>query len=271
MGKVLCEGGLVIFASLFFLKWGVHTGWTFAFLLLSTFIFLLSLYHFKVIPKELGNDQVIRFKKIYAEVIREFLQLAYLRWTILFIFIYHFAENQLSKIVPLFLLDKNGLNLSTTQVGVINGALATVAMLAGILLSSAILRRISLNRCLVPITVFAGITNIGYVLLSLYTIQNIYWVALILSMAQFGFGLANGAYLLFLLHSFGVGKYPMSMYAVGTALMGLSVTIGGALSGYIQYWSGYQGFFLWILFLSVVVIIFSIFLIRKENIVAHTI
>ena len=67
----------------------------------------------------------------------------------------------------------------------------------------------------------------------------------------------------YLLNMFTKGSYPMSLYAIGTALMGLGMLFGGAISGYIQYLLGYTDFFVWILVINFCIIIISFYNSRK--------
>lgn len=270
IGRLAAQGGAVLLASVLFFKYGMILSWQIIFALVSLTLLIITIYHYRILPAETTlharADNSVSTKHHFENVWREFATLPQLSQVLLFIFLYQFAENQLIKIFPLYLMDtpqNGGLGLSTASVGIVNGGFNIIAMLAGILLSGTILARIELKRCLVPITVFAGVTNIGYLYLSLTPSHSILGIGLITGAAQFGFGLSNGAYMFYLLQAFGKGPYSMSLYAIGTAIMGFGVIFGGAISGYIQYLLGYTGFFIWIVIASVGMIAFSYYLTQK--------
>lgn len=266
-GELICESGVSILASLFFLELGVKMGWQIAFIALAVLILLITLYHAITLPKIEKEIATLSINQIFKEIYNEIFRFSNLTLSISFIFIYQFTEYQLTKILPLYLLDPQGLHLTTAQVGFLIGAVGMLSMLIGILLSGIVLERMSLKSVFLPITFFAAITNVSYIFLTLYHIKNLYLIGMIIVIAKFGFGLSNGVYLLYLLRSFGRGVYAMSLYAMGTSLMILSMAIGGASSGYIQYLLGYQGFFIWIIFLSFIIILFSTYVNNKDSII----
>lgn len=267
IGRIACQSGLVFLASLFFISLGIKESWQIALLTLALFIFIFGIYHSKILPKAQAVTLSATENKVsFKGLVQEFLAIPHLTLIVSFIFLYNLTENQLNKIVPLFLLDKTtsgGLNLATATVGILSG-ISLSGMLVGVLLASYFLGKKSLKSCLLPITLFASLSNLSYLFLSYFSATHIFIVAALIALAQFGFGLSNGAYMFCLLQKFGRGKYPMSLYAIGTALMGLSMTVGGAMSGYLQYLLGYQGFFLWIALFSAALVLFSYYLVRKE-------
>jgi PAT family beta-lactamase induction signal transducer AmpG len=271
LGRLACQGGLVLFASLFFTTLGIKVSWQLTFILLGFIIFIITIYHYTILPSAnkipVNYEMPQNITHNFIGVIKEFLAIPNLLLVIIFIFFYQITENQLVKIVPLFLLDNTnhgGLGLSTAQVGILCGGIGIIGMLLGVFASGFILEKISLKKCLIPLSIFTGITNFSYLILSFYLLDDFAIVGFFIALAQFGFGISNGVYLLYLLQIFGKGQYAMSLYAIGTALMGLSMTIGGMMSGYIQWLLGYNGFFIWILLASIGIIIFSYALVKKE-------
>lgn len=271
IGRFACQAGLILFASLLINNFGIKIGWQLTYILLAIIIFSLTCYYYRVLPIE--KNIIDKYEPAYntlhnfIAVFKEFLSIPNLLVAITFIFLYQITENQLVKIVPLFLLDTlnhGGLNLSTAEVGILYGGIGIFGMLLGIFASSIILEKISLKKCLIPLSLFTGITNISYLVLSYYLLNDFMIVGFFILLAQFGFGISNGIYMLYLLQVFGNGRYAMSLYAIGTALMGLSMTIGGMMSGYIQYLLGYNGFFIWIILASISIIIFSYMLVKRN-------
>jgi len=59
---------------------------------------------------------------------------------------------------------------------------------------------------------------------------------------QFGYGFGFTAYMLYMIY-FSEGEFKTSHYALCTAFMALSMMLPGMISGYLQEWLGYVGFF----------------------------
>jgi PAT family beta-lactamase induction signal transducer AmpG len=272
IGKLACQGGLIFLAGYLMHSSTVQSAWQVSLLLLAAIIVGLAVYHIYNLPvaaKVLTADPekmitpIHSFKKVFAE----FLAIPHLAQVLIFTLIYNLAEVQQAKIVPLFLLDKinhGGLALSIEQIGTLYGGIGMGGMLIGALASGFLLAKVSIKQCLIPMTIVAGMTNAIYLVLSLTQVQANWLIGVSSALVQFGFGLSNGVYMLYLLNSFTKDKqYPMSLYAIGTALMGLSVMIGGASSGYLQSVLGYNGFFSWILLLSFCIVLVCVYNVKK--------
>ncbi len=267
IGRLICQGGIVFIASLLIQKMGVRSSWQVGLMILAGIVLGIAAYHCKVlsdnasaIQQKLKNTAVL-----YSTVYNEFIKLPYLLLMIFFFIAYSIAENQLIKIVPLFLFDhvaNGGLGLNLTDIAVIIGIIGLISLLVGIILSGFILARLSLKVCLIPITVFLVFADTGYILLSVIGSHNLELISVIVALAQFGFGLSNGIYMLYLLRYFGQGPHSMSLYAIGTALMGFSAVIGGAISGYIQSILGYRNFFIWIVLINAAITIFCFYIVK---------
>lgn len=264
LGRLFCQGFLIFLAGFFLLKLGGVRAWEYTFILLGTLIFALASYHFRVLPKNaVIKKSAVELSALssFNVVFKELVQLPHFLIVMIFVFLYNFPESQLIKIVPLFLLDSG---LTTQQVGIVYGGIGAVSMLIGITLSGLLLTKYSLKRCFIPITMLLIIANLGYLPLSILNSQNIFWVSVVIIIAQFAYGLSNGAYMYYLLRYFSRGAYPMSLYAIGTSLMAFGVLLAGSLSGFLQYLLGYNGFFGWIIMANVIITAMTIYTIRKN-------
>lgn len=254
IGKLICQGALVFIAGLLLAYFEKTRAWQIALALLAIMIFMLAIYHQHALPKveKIATQTKLNLKIFigsFKKVFQELVNLPHLGAAIAFTLGYNLSEAQLIKIIPLFFLDTiqdGGLELSISSVGILYGGVNIIGMLIGILLSGFLLTKFSLKKYIIPVTLFAGLTNLGYLLLSLHVFNHVFMIGLVIFLAQFGFGLCNGAYMLCLLNIFAKGSYPMSLYAVGTTLMVFSMIFGGAISGYLQSLLGYTGFFIWI-------------------------
>ncbi len=175
---------------------------------------------------------------------------------LLFIFLYNFSDAQMQKIIPLFLLDKRSLDLGLFRVSEIYGICGSIALMIGIFTSGLLLSRYSLAWCMKRLTILLLIGHFFFLLLT-YTQPSLYVIYITIMFSQFAFGLANGAYMGYLLTLANQSTYPMSMYTVCTATMALSYVCFGAFSGWLEQQLGYCNFFLSILIANCLLVILT--------------
>lgn len=272
IGKLFCQGGIIFFVGYFMTDVNKHGIWSLAFLIIFVCVALLFFINYKIIPVKIdfvkaGFQSVYEnVLNSYQEVLQEFRQLPSLVSAIVFVFLYHVPEFQINKIFPLFMLDEashGGLALSVSDVGIIYGIIGLSSMLLGVTLSGFFLTRFTLKKCLVPFSVLVAIVNLSYWMLQSSFQNSLATVGWCIAIVEFAFGMANGAYMLYLITMFAKGKYSMSLYAIATAIMLLSVMLSGSISGYLQALWGYSGFFIWIAMSSFAMVILAYYQVRK--------
>lgn len=271
IGKLLCQGGLIYGVGFFIASLGKTNTWSIAFALLALGILLAAAYNKKIlsdcIPLNTTADANSEgLLNAYKNVLKEFRDLTHLVPAVIFIFVYNFPEVQILKIFPLFMLDKTqvgGLGLGIDYVGILFGVIGVGSMLLGITLSGFILARVSLRKSLVPFTIFATVANLSYLLLAILPSPSIWLITTCVIVGQLGYGLSNGAYMLYLINIISKKHYTMSLYAIGTAIMLLGNMIAGSFSGYLQSILGYPGFFTWIIFAGVGMTLLALYNARK--------
>lgn len=102
-----------------------------------------------------------------------------------------------------------------------------------------------------------NIPNALYALLAITKSTNIVAVVGTVVMEQFGYGFGFAAFLIYLIYiAEGISK--TSHYAIATGFMALGMMLPGMISGYVQEWLGYDGFFVWV----VVAALPSLFLLK---------
>lgn len=255
LGKLVCHGGLVFLVGLLLHHLSLKHSWFLMLMVLALITLSLTLYHAKFIPEFEKNKLFAKpnFQEIittFQHVAAEFLLVKDIVLHSLFILLFNFPEAQLSKVTPLFLLDSfanGGLALTTEKVGFIYGGLGTVSVMIGVMGAGFLLSKLKLKNCLLPVTLFILLANISYVVLSVIHPTNLFIITILIILTQLAYGLSNGVYMVYILNTFSSCKYPMSLYAIGTALMALGVVLAGSFSGYLQFLLGYSGFFIWIL------------------------
>lgn len=90
-----------------------------------------------------------------------------------------------------------------------------------------------------------NLPNILYAVLAMTNTTNIYAVTTTVVFEKFGYGFGFAAFLMYLIY-ISDGKSKTSHYAIATGFMALGMMLPGMISGYIQQWLGYGGFFVWV-------------------------
>ncbi|MCL5261232.1 MAG: MFS transporter [Gammaproteobacteria bacterium] len=280
LARFFCSGGIVMFVGHLEKSFAVKSAWQSGFLIIACVLLIFTCYHFYILPeseqkqqKHPTQDTAVSVFRIFPQVFQAFFALKNIIILVIFLLIYNAAESQLLRIVPLFLLDKplhGGLGLSTTEVGLILGLIGTISLMFGAVLSGWIMQKYFCLKVLIPITAIFCLANCGYILLESLHATNIFVVAVIVTIAQFAFGLATSAYMAFLMNIFSLHKYCTSFYAIGTAIMACGVMFFGMLSGYMQLWLTYHGFFYWVALLGFGIYFFTIFVVKRTRSVLLT-
>ncbi len=242
MGRLVIKGGLLVAVGYYAFYWHVNA-WKIFFYSLSLISLVLAIYHLIKIPEvERGSPRV---KKEYFSILHSLLTERSIYSVLFFIFIYPFSEAQMQKIVPLFLLDSVGLDLSLPRVGELYGILGGLALMLGIFTTGFLMTRYKIEHCLSKLTLLLLFSHLLFLIVAYWEIHSLL-VWGVIALSQFVFGLVNGAYMGYLLSVANQSRYPMSMYTLCTAIMALSYVLFGSLSGLLEQQFGYCGFFFYI-------------------------
>lgn len=271
IARLFCSGILIMLIGTCQHYYTITTSWQLGLVSMALVLILFALYHAKILPhiessqtkKQQAYSKTIH---IFFDVFRTFFTLPHIKTFVVFLLLYNAAEAQLLRIVPLFLLDKTisgGLDFSITQTGFIYGLCGSFAVTIGAIIAGWFIGATTLKRSLILITFIATIANSSYFFLSYLHINNLWLASGIIIAGQFCFGLATSAYMVFLMKMCNSEKYKTTFYAIGTALMALGVMLFGIFSGFLQQTLTYNGFFLWIIALSSVILLYTIYVAKK--------
>jgi PAT family beta-lactamase induction signal transducer AmpG len=253
MGRLVIKGGLLAGVGQLAIYYQFNV-WMVFFYCLFAMALVLTIYHGLKIPEiETVSTQ---FKKGYFSVYKGLMASSQFYPALVFIFLYNFSDAQMQKIIPLFLLDKKGLDLGLFRVSEMYGISGSIALMIGVFTSGLLLSRYSLAFCMKKLTIVLLIGHFFFLLLT-YNSPSFYAIYATIIFSQFAFGLANGAYMGYLLSLANQSAYPMSMYTVCTATMALSYVFFGSFSGWLQQQLGYGNFFLSILFANCLLVILT--------------
>ncbi|WP_339629000.1 MFS transporter [uncultured Maribacter sp.] len=250
LAMVTGEGLIVVLAGFLENKYGDNTkAWSITMSAAAFLMLIMTVANFFVTPKyESENDELKEKPKGFLEVFSSFFKKPGIGVALTFILTYRLGESQLVKMASPFLLDtpdEGGLGYSTEQLGTIFGTAGVIFLSIGGILGGILISRDGLKKWMLPMVLSLNLPNILYAVLAVTNTTNIYAVTATVIFEKFGYGFGFAAFLMYLIY-IADGKSKTSHYAIATGFMALGMMLPGMVSGYIQQWLGYDGFFVWV-------------------------
>nr|WP_299340963.1 MFS transporter [Allomuricauda sp.] len=255
LAMVTGQGLLVIFAGFLENKYGDNTkAWSMTMICTAVLMLILTLTNFFTTPKfESEAGESAEKPESFLQVFISFFEKKQIWVALLFILTYRLGESQLVKMASPFLLDKldvGGLEYSTEAVGTIYGTVGPIMLSLGGIVGGILISRDGLKKWMLPMLLALNIPNALYAILAYTQSTSLVAVVGTVVFEQFGYGFGFAAFLIFLIYiSEGISK--TSHYAIATGFMALGMMIPGMVSGYVQEWLGYDGFFLWVVIAAI--------------------
>jgi PAT family beta-lactamase induction signal transducer AmpG len=255
IATIAAKGGLIIFAG--YLEGNGHeipTAWSIAFFLTAVVFAALFLYHLFILPypttdRPAGRNPSQSLPQEFIRTFGLFFKKKGILTILAFFFFYRFAETQVVKILAPFLLDthsKGGLELTTSEVGIIYGTVGVIALLLGGLLGGYAISKRGLRYWIWIMVCAIHLPDFVYVYLSQTLTENFHLINLCVAVEQFGYGFGFTAYTMFMI-MVSEGKYKTVFYAISTGIMALGMMLPAMWSGWLQDQLGYQNYFLWVM------------------------
>jgi len=255
IATIATKGGLIIFAG--YLEGSgrdIPSAWSISLFVAAAVIGTLFLYHFFILPYPVSDHPAIRnpstpFAHDFLHIFGLFFRKKGIIAILAFFLFFRFAETQIVKILAPFLLDprsKGGLELTTSEVGIIYGTVGVVALLMGGLLGGYAISRKGLKFWIWIMLCAMHLPDLVYVFLSQTLTDNFYLINLCVAVEQFGYGFGFTAYTMFMI-MVSEGEYKTVHYSLGTGIMALGMMVPAMFSGWLQEQLGYQNFFLWVM------------------------
>ncbi len=250
LAMVTGQGLLVIFAGYLEHEYGDNTkAWSITMVCAAVLMLVLTVSNFFAAPKfEEENEHKKDKPEGFWEVFATFFKKKQIGVALLFILTYRLGESQLVKMASPFLLDTKdvgGLEYSTEAVGTIYGTVGVIMLSLGGILGGILISRDGLKKWMLPMLLALNLPNVFYALLAITQATSLTAVVGTVIVEQFGYGFGFAAFLVYLIY-IAEGTSKTSHYAIATGFMALGMMLPGMLSGYIQEWLGYDGFFLWV-------------------------
>lgn len=256
VATIVGQGVLVIIAGELEIWTGsISYAWAITFFILSGLFISFCLYHKYVLPVPNSDKSVIGHvtaKNIFREFFATFISFFKKKQAglaILFMLLYRLPEAQLVKLINPFLLDpldKGGLGLSTSEVGMVYGTVGIIGLTLGGIIGGVCAARGGLKKWLWPMAWSISLTCLTFVYLGYFQPQDLITINICVFIEQFGYGFGFTAYMLFLIY-FSDGEHKTAHYAICTAFMALGMMLPGMAAGWLQDHIGYEKFFVWVM------------------------
>lgn len=250
LAMVTGEGLIVIMAGFLENKYGDNSkAWSITMIATAVLMLLLTISNFLVAPKyESVQSENQEKPKGFLEVFATFFQKKNIGIALAFILTFRLGESQLVKMAAPFMLDsteKGGLGYSTELIGTIFGTAGVIMLSVGGILGGILISRDGLKKWMLPMVLSLNLPNILYAILAITKTTHVVPVAATVMFEKFGYGFGFAAFLMYLIY-IAEGKSKTSHYAIATGFMALGMMLPGMISGYMQQWLGYDGFFIWV-------------------------
>lgn len=250
IAKVVANGGLVFLAGYLKNSMGVTHAWMLIMGVVATIMILLSLWHSRALPSG-GSSAAVKTAKegwqTFTNVFVTFFQKKNIAFYILFIILYRLAEGLAIKILPLFLkapIEKGGLGLEVSYIGIINGTFGAIAFIVGSILAGYYISAKGLRKTLFILCCSINLPFLIYLLLAIFQPTNIILIGSAVTCEYFGYGFGFVGLTLFMMQQVAPGAHKMAHYAFASGLMNLGYMFAGMISGMLSDWLGYKQFFI---------------------------
>lgn len=254
VGMITGQGLIVVIAGNLEQKFGDPAqAWSWTMIGVGALMLTLTGVNYLSTPKIIEARVAKADQPSFGKVFSTFFTKQNIGLSIGFVLLYRLGESQLVKMASPFFLDSReagGLGLSTTEVGFIYGTLGVIALLAGGILGGILISKDGLGKWMMPMAFAINAPNIGYIFLAWLQPESIAFATTVVVIEQLGYGFGFAAFMVFLIF-LAEGVFKTAHYALATGFMAMGMMLPGMLSGYMQAWLGYPGFFVWVVIATI--------------------
>ena len=270
MGAVIASGVLVSLTGKLHDEWGLS--WQHCWMIIMALVAIamgsFGLWHLRVLPPgEISPLQGQGFSAAFLSLRSSwvsFFAKPKIWLMIAVVFFYRFGEGFIEKLGPIFLLDgrpAGGLGLTNQVQGMINGSVGTIAFIAGSFLGGFLAAKMTLRRSFFVLALALNIPHLTYFYLSHAMPVDTGWIAVIVVIEKFGFGMGSVGHMLYMMQQIAPGAFKMTHYAFATGIMAMTKWITGWISGplFKHLDHNYAWFFTFVLIASIPPAVFAWF------------
>ena len=270
MGAVIASGVLVSLTGKLHDEWGLS--WQHCWMIIMALVAIamgsFGLWHLRVLPP--GEISPLQGQGVSAAFLSlrsswvSFFAKPKIWMMIAVVFFYRFGEGFIEKLGPIFLLDgrpAGGLGLTNQVQGMINGSVGTIAFIAGSFLGGFLAAKMTLRRSFFVLALALNIPHLTYFYLSHAMPADTGWIAVIVVIEKFGFGMGSVGHMLYMMQQIAPGAFKMTHYAFATGIMAMTKWITGWISGplFKHLDHNYAWFFTFVLIASIPPAVFAWF------------
>ena len=235
--------------------------WMITFIIASVVFISLFLYHYFFLPnpEEASSERRKYHPGEIMSTFASFFMKPGILTALAFMLLFRFPEALLTKICPLFFLDKvadGGMALTTSEIGLVQGTTGVIGLLLGGIFGGIVIAKDGFQRWIWPMVLAISVPNLVYVALAYFQPEGLTIVNICVFIEQMGYGFGFTAYMLFLIY-FSQGPSKTAHYAFCTGFMALSMMLPGMFAGWLQEQLGYLNFFLVVIALTPLTFIVS--------------
>jgi PAT family beta-lactamase induction signal transducer AmpG len=250
LSMLTANGLIVILGGLLEQKFGDKSkAWSYTMIVVALIMAFLTIYNFFTTPKVEENTTVETEPKVsFGEVFATFFQKKQIGIILAFILLFRLGESQLLKMLTPFLIDdktKDGMGLTTEDVGIIYGTFGVAALVVGGILGGIAISKGGLRKWMLPMFLAMHLPIIGFILLAHFHPTSVYYIYATVIAEQFGYGFGFAAFMMYLIYV-ADGESKTAHYSIATGFMALGMMLPGMASGFIQEYLGYGNFFIWV-------------------------
>ncbi|HSC88314.1 MAG TPA: MFS transporter [Polyangiaceae bacterium] len=225
------KAGLPLLAGVAGWRWGLGA--------MAAVLVLVALFHAVTLPRLPRPDTTER--EGYMRTFRGLLTRPGALPILAFVVLFRTGESLLQKMKwPFF---KDALGMTLPEYGMANGTVGVIVSLVATLWGGRLIARHGLGRCFWPFILGQNLLHLLYVGLAAFpTVGTFPVITAVIAVEEFGAGLGSAVLMVFLMRICDE-RHRATHFALLTAVMSLSFTFAGAVSGYLAQSLGYAGFF----------------------------
>ena len=225
----------------------INLSWKVVLMLIALIMALLSLYHRVILPFPQKDAGIGHFDfKTFSDKIISYFRQEKIVLAIIFIVLYRFGEAMLLKLSAPFLLDnieKGGMGLSTSEIGLAYGTIGLICLIAGNLIGAWFISKFGLKKCIWSMALALNLPDLVYVYMAYNQNLPHIFIYILVAIEQFGYGLGTTAFMYYLIQLTDENNKTVH-FAISTGIMAFAMMLPGMVSGWIQMKVGYPEFFI---------------------------
>lgn len=241
VATVLGQGGLTLLAGWLESRGMQPSGaWSIVFWCLTAFFFAIWLYHGSALPR-LADDRPTggatpgEIVRNFGLTFASFFRKPHIAAALCFMLLYRFPEALCGKMVAIFMktpVEAGGLGLTLTQIGIANGTVGVIALLAGGILGGIAIGHGGLRRWLFPMAASLALPCVVYCLMAIWPETDFSIICIAVGIEQFGYGFGLTALMMYMIY-FARGESETSHYAFCIAFSMSGIMLPGMVAGWI--------------------------------------